>query len=194
MPVTAVFAELERALAGIARTGVIHVGAHKGQEVPSYRHAGFGRIVLVEPNPDHRAALNRLDVDVVYGCAAGPAGEARLQVPRYDTEASLLRPLHRTVVRTVGVHVRPLAEMQDGCNVAVLDIQGAELDALRTADLTALDAVIVECSTTARYQGAATRGEVHEFFADWTHVGAWPHRGPDLTDEVWHRPTRTEAH
>lgn len=187
MVVTAVFGDLDRALAGIERRGVVHVGAHAGQEVGAYRAAGFARIVLIEPNPALWPRLPQGPGIVVHPYAAGSPGVATLHIPRHGTEASLLRPLHRKVVRTVRVQVRPLAEMQTACNVAVLDVQGGELDALRTADLTELDAVIVECSTKARYEGAATRDEICDFFAGWTHVGAWEHRVPGVTDEVWHR-------
>src|SRR5690606_20881805 len=36
---------------GVEPAGIVHVGAHRGQEVPDYRAAGFGRITLVEPEP-----------------------------------------------------------------------------------------------------------------------------------------------
>lgn len=191
MAVTEVFTCLDDLLDGLARTGVVHVGAHKGQEVPHYRSAGFDRIVLVEPNPARWPSLTHLGRDVtVHPCAAGPAGRATLHVTPYDEQSSLLRPIRKQVVRRVDVDVRPLADLQGDCNVAVLDIQGGELDALRTAELDLLDLVIVECCTRARYQGAATGTEVEAFMAaaGWQLADRFAHRHPDLSDVAWRRP------
>lgn len=185
--VTEVFTRLDEVLAGIHRAGIVHVGAHKGQEVPYYRRAGFERIVLVEPNPARADQLDRLPGVEVHRCAASTRrGGATLHLTRYDTQASILRPHGRTTA-TVEVPTRPLADLQTGCNVAVLDVQGSELDVLRSADLTALDALVVETCTKVRYDGAATREEIHDFLAGWTHLGAFEHRQPWLADEVWRR-------
>lgn len=191
MGTTEVFARLDELLAGVARRGVVHVGAHHGQEVPAYRAAGFERIVLVEPNPAHWAALASLGDDVVlHRCAAGPRGRATLHVTRYDTESSLLRPLQKRVCRTVDVDVVPLADLQAGCNVAVVDVQGGELDVLRTAALESLDAAIVECEVVPRYAGGARRDEIEAFFAaadGWELAGVFEHRTPELHDIAWRR-------
>lgn len=191
MAVTEVFTRLDELLDGLPLTGVVHVGAHKGQEVPYYRAAGFDRIVLVEPNPARWPSLTHLGSDVtVHPCAAGPSGRATLHITPYDEQSSLLRPLRKEVVRRVEVDVRPLADLQDDCNVAVLDIQGGELDALATADLDRLDLVVVECCTKARYQGAATTDAVdaHMTAAGWQLAGRFAHRHPDLSDVAWRRP------
>lgn len=44
---------------GVAPVGVVQVGAHIGQEVPALVRCGFRRLVMVEPNRDHSAALAR---------------------------------------------------------------------------------------------------------------------------------------
>ena len=43
------FLELEKLQ--IQLNGVIHVGAHQGQEVSNYRNLGVSPIVLIEANP-----------------------------------------------------------------------------------------------------------------------------------------------
>lgn len=185
---TDVFHRLDEVLAGVPRTGVVQVGAHKGQEVPDFRAAGFERIVLVEANPALWPCLERMAGTVLERCAAGPPGRGVLHVTKWDERSSLLAPVEYPVVRRTPVDVRPLAELQAGCNVAVLDVQGGELDVLRTADLGSLDAVIVECDDRTRYVGAATTADVDEFMLDagWFRHSEWGgHSAPSLVDVVW---------
>lgn len=192
MTVTAAFANLDRLLDGIDRTGVLHVGAHRGQEVGAYRAAGFDRIALVEPNPQHWPALERISGTVLFRCAAGPAGTATLNVTKGTELSSILPPVKYRVERTETVDVRPVSELQDGCNVAVFDIQGYELEALRTADLDRLDVVVVECSDRQRYEGAPVTADVSAFMTDagWSLVEMCPHRGPGVYDAVWRKGDR----
>jgi FkbM family methyltransferase len=187
---TAVFRHLDEALHGVARIGVVHVGAHKGQEVPDYRRARFARIVLIEPNPAVVPFLEAIPDVTVHACAAGSPGAATLHVTAWDERSSLLAPVDYLVTAQIEVPVRRLAELQVGCNVAVLDCQGSELDVLRTADLTALDALIVECCGAARYHGAAVTPEIGAYLTarGWSAAGVWcGHSSPDLVDIVWRR-------
>lgn len=187
MALTAVFDNLDTVLADVPRVGVIHLGAHRGQEVPAYRAARFERIVLVEPNPRHHAHLAAIPDTVLVRAAVGEPGRATLHVPRWDTLASLRMPIVHDVRMEVRVDVVRVADVQHGCNVLVADIQGGELDALRTADLDALDAVILECSDVARYEGGATTDDVTAFMleAGWWMIGRYPHRGPGVWDVAW---------
>lgn len=186
---TDVFRRLERALDGVAPVGVVHVGAHRGQEVPDYRRAGFAHVVLIEPNSRLADALAAAGADAVHQCAAGRPGRAQLHVTTWDERSSLLEPVSYPVSEVVEVDVRPLAEMQDRCNVAVLDCQGAELDVLDTADMAELDAVIVECTDDARYVGAATTSEVVAYMEalGWDRVGSWGGHSAGIKDIVWRR-------
>lgn len=188
---TDVFRRLNDVLDGIQRRGVVHVGAHKGQEVPDYRHARFARIVLVEPNPALWPDLAKWSDCVVERCACGPAGEATLHVTEWDERSSLLEPVDYAVTDALVVDVRPLGDLQHGCNVAVLDCQGSEVDVLRTAALDELDCVIVECSDAARYHGAATAADVNAFMIDagWRHCGDYGGHSPGIVDAVWRHPT-----
>lgn len=186
---TPVFGALVGLLNGVPRDGVIHLGAHMGEEVPVYRAVGFDRIVLVEPQRQCWPTLARTGA-VVHQCAAGPTGRQRLYVTRWPQRSSLLRPVRYRVRRTVTVDVRPVSEMQEGCNVLVADTQGSELDALRTADLDALDLVVVECSSERRYKGAAVTAEIdaHMTAAGWHKVATYGgHAAPALVDAVWRR-------
>lgn len=98
---------------GIASRGVVHVGAHYGQELEIYLACGFDPIVLVEANP---AVFSRLTRHVTfwtdwltlleqrYGIARPPRiiavnaaasdrqGHAAFYVAEHDPQSSLLPP------------------------------------------------------------------------------------------------------
>lgn len=187
MGVTPVFAHLDEALDGIPRTGVVHVGAHRGQEADAYRAAGFDRVVWVEPNPEHHETLTA--VGELCPVACGARGTATLHVTRWTEQSSILEPTEMEVTGTVEVQVVPLSELQGGCNVAVVDVQGSEVDVLRSGDLNTLDAVIVEVDTSQRYEGAGSPDDIAEVLtaAGMRRASTWPHRWDFLTEEVWIR-------
>ena len=190
MAVTPVFQHFDRALEGVERRGVVHVGAHKGQEVGVYLECGFELVVLVEPNPAHTEDLARLEqhpeVRVVHS-AVGSGERAVLQIPKFSEQASLLSGME--IHSTVEVPVVPMRAVQPGCNVAVLDVQGCELDCLRTAELSKLDAVVVEMDNSTRYDGAGSPEQIRTLLASsGMELGSvWPHRWEYLTEEVWLR-------
>src|ERR1700712_5700210 len=96
---------------GLPTDGVVQVGAHVGQEVQALTRCGFRRLVMMEPNSDHTAALPQqlqlhhlsaglgepldgLPAHEVVLAAAGRAhGQLILHVTEYDQQASLLMPL-----------------------------------------------------------------------------------------------------
>lgn len=189
--------------------GVVQVGAHVGQEVPALTRCGFRRLVMVEPNSDHTAALwqqlqaHHLSAglpkpegglpahEVVVAAAGRERGDLVLHVTEYDQQASLLMPLlPMAVVRQDRIPVVPVREVQAGCNVLVIDAQGAELDVLAGADLTRMQLAIVEASTTARYQGGATLKSVGAYMRSqgWRQITAWAHVRPHVVDVAWLAP------
>lgn len=188
---TEVFQQLEEVVYGVDPEGVIHVGAHKGQEVADYRRAGFERIVLVEPNPYLIPGLRQFSDVVVVECAVGMPGRAVLHITEWDERSSLLTPSEYLTIETVEVDVQPLIMLQGGCNVAVLDCQGSELTVLETADMDRLDIVIVESTVDPRYYGAATSDDIDGFMlsAGWSHFGDYGGHSPNITDSVWRNPS-----
>lgn len=182
---------------GIEPTGIVHVGAHRGQEVPSYRECGFGRIVLVEPEPRLAARLRAKfpDCDVVEAvCAARAAANRRFHVANYRSWSSLIKPPSDQstvegrvieVADTISVRAVTLASLQEGCNVAVVDAQGSEPDVLAGADLDGLDLVVVETvDPSDRFRPAWPRDAADAWFADhgWRPVAVWAHTAPDVHD------------
>lgn len=193
---------------GLPTDGVVQVGAHVGQEVPALSRCGFRRLVMMEPNPDHTAALRRqlqihLDAGRLAPAAGLPAaelvpaaagrerGELVLHVTEHDQQASLLVPLQpMAVVRRAQVPVIPVREVQAGCNVLVIDAQGAELEVLAGADLSRLQLAVIEASTSARYQGGATLESVSDYMRSrgWRQIAGWAHVRPHVVDVAWLAP------
>src|ERR1700712_1552970 len=96
---------------GLPTDGVVQVGAHVGQEMQALTRCGFRRLVMMEPNSDHTAALRQqlqlhhlgaglgepLDGlparEVVLAAAGRARGQLVLHVTEFDQQASLLMPL-----------------------------------------------------------------------------------------------------
>jgi FkbM family methyltransferase len=198
----------------LAPDGVVQVGAHVGQEVQALTRCGFRRLVMMEPNSDHTAALRQqlqlhhssaglaepvggLPAREIVPAAAGrERGQLVLHVTEYDQQASLLVPLlPMAVVRQDTIAVIPVREVQAGCNVLVIDAQGAELEVLAGADLTGLQLAIIEGSTWARYDGGATLESIGAYMRShgWRQIAAWAHVRPHVVDVAWLAPHQPAA-
>jgi FkbM family methyltransferase len=169
------------------RTGVVHVGAHHGQEVPSYLQAGFERILLIEANPDACRVLHeRFDstpgVTIVNCAVSDQDGTFELQLHTSrsgSVEAASLLTMKRLgeIVKTMhtptsvqvptfqldNLFAREALRPED-YTLMSLDIQGAELMALSGADglLGHLQGLIVEVSVIEMYEGGATEAQIVE--------------------------------
>lgn len=171
----------------IRPVGVIHVGAHLGQEVPLYLSVGLDRITLVEPDPEACAVMagqpwiENPGVGIVNK-ACGAPGRATFH-RMTDGAFSGLVP-HGAVPEAASfpVDVVPVSDVQAEHigNVLVVDTQGTEIEALRTADLSMLDLVIVEIQTERR--GAPG--------AYWPDLVAWCREAGWTTRIQWKRDAR----
>jgi FkbM family methyltransferase len=194
---------------GLPAEGVVQVGAHIGQEVRALSRCGFRRLVLMEPNRDHAAALQeQLDLhhggnllpkpadglaahEIVLAAAGRQRVQATLHVTDYDQQASLLAPrLPMVVIRDDTIPVIPVRDVQHGCNVIVADVQGAELEVLAGTDLGRLDLAVIEGSTWARYEGGSTLENIASFMRGhgWRQVAVFPHSQPHVVDVAWLAP------
>jgi FkbM family methyltransferase len=156
--------------------GIIHVGAHMGEEVASYLALGFQRVLLVEAHPTLAAALaDRLRDEprvAVASCAITDFdGMIDLRVASSVFSSSILSlkrhaEIFPEISETGQVRVRAmrldslLAERNyadDDFNLVTFDIQGAELLALRGAArlLPRLDGLVVEVNFIELYDGCA---------------------------------------
>jgi FkbM family methyltransferase len=155
------FALLPEALAdlGIAPTSILHVGAHRGEEVEVYRKCGFEQITLVEPDPDNAAFLRAEFPDcAVDECAVGEQrGTATLHRAADSVFSGLRQDPGIPEAGQVQVEVLPLRTIQAGhpSDVLVVDTQGTELEVLASADLDGVELIIVETQELSRSLYAA---------------------------------------
>lgn len=188
---------------GVRTDGVVHVGAHRGQEVSEYRKAGFGLIRLVEPEPGLAERLRRKfpDCEVVEKVCVKSKSQRRrrFHVANFRQWSSLIEPPRDQskvegrvieVAETITVDAVTLAEIQDGCTLAVVDAQGSEPDVLAGADLEGFDAVIVETVAPGDvWRPAWNRVDADAWFAErgWRAVHEFEHSAPDVRDVVYVR-------
>jgi FkbM family methyltransferase len=172
---------------GIEPRGVLHVGAHEGQELESYERLGFRRIVFVEAN---RGLFERLrdrlqgrpGITVIHAAATDHDGEVELNVTTNDQSSSILAlGVHAKVYPWIKVARREkvparrldtlLAEHRlqaSDFNVLHLDIQGAELLALRGGEQTlrSIDLVESEVNIAEMYRGCALLPELERYLGN----------------------------
>ena len=171
--------------------GVIHVGAHHGQEVDQYLAHGCERIVLVEPNPDACRVLrerfkSRPEVQVMEAAALDECGTATLRIHTSrsgSTEPASVLKLKRfkeivptlETRRTIEVDAARLDSLLERSGIDSadfqllnIDVQGAELRVLRGAErtLASVLAVLVEVHVVELYDSAASEREVDEFLTE----------------------------
>jgi FkbM family methyltransferase len=172
---------------GITPRGVIHVGAHQAGELDDYLRMGFTKILYVEANPAliqgllAKAQAHSGKVIVVHAAASDVDGTVRLRVTSMDQSSSILplakhKDIYPSIREVSQVEVRSrsldtlLAEeclRAEDFNFLNLDIQGAELMALRGASglLGKIEAVNTEVNLQELYEGAAMLGELEKFMA-----------------------------
>jgi len=137
---------------GIDAKAILHVGAHRGEEVPIYAKCGFERFTLVEPDPDNAAFLRDEFPDATVVEQACGAHEGVATLHRAGVFAGLAADPNHPAPESVSVSVGPLSAIQADhpANVLVVDTQGSELEVLATADLSGIDLVIVETQELSR--------------------------------------------
>lgn len=173
---------------GINVTGVVHAGAHEGQEVAVYRKRGLSPIILYEANPHIAARLRTRfggsdDVVVIEAAVSDKAGTATFNIANSDQSSSLLdlkthTELYPEVAYVEQVEVQTLTLdaslsqlAQNGtevgrANLLVIDVQGAELMALRGAPqtLAQIDAIQLEVNYSELYDGCPSIWDLDHFF------------------------------
>ena len=129
-------------------TGVIHIGAHYGEEVPEYIQNGITNMVLFEPLSENYKQLvqntRELDIDIeLHNLALGSTQETVTMFVS-DNErqsSSILKPkVHLTHHPNVGFPTTEEVEVElldsfkiKDCNFINMDVQGYELEVLKGA-------------------------------------------------------------
>lgn len=170
--------------------GIVHVGAHKGQEVKIYKEAGFKDILLIEPMPEYAANLRKEGYEVIEAAITDSKGSTELYITDYDQASSALKPIEHSVNSTIAVKTMPLRDAVDKrFNCLVVDAQGSELAVLKSGNLNQFDLVIYEASETPRYENAASRNEMSIYMKSqgFRLLKSFQHGPHDIYDEVFIR-------
>lgn len=161
--------------------GVIHIGAHYGEEVDHYLQEGITNIALFEPlEENYNVIKSRLKEDSniqTFNVALGSvAGEMEMYVSSNEKQSSsLLAPkLHLThhpnvfFPYTTKVEVNTLDSYSfPGYNFINMDVQGYELEVLKGAKNTLknIDYVYCEVNRAEVYENNAMVEDIDDFLS-----------------------------
>lgn len=165
--------------------GIIHVGAHYGEEVIDYVNSGVNEIVLFEPLENNFNVLSErmknIDANIkMHKIALGSEiSTATMYVSDNEAQSSsiLLPNVHLTHHPNVSfpdmeeVNVDILDNFNcKNCNYLHIDVQGYELEVLKgsTKTLNHVDYVYCEVNRDEVYEGNAFVEEIDEFLKQYS--------------------------
>lgn len=173
------------------RKGIIHIGAHKGEEVETYIDLGFENIILIEPNPElYNFLIEKFEKNPkvkVYGVAISDSiGAMDFHIHTSQSgsvePASLLKmkEFNKIVktLQTAKVITVPVITLDDffvtnqlsieNYNYINIDVQGAELMAFKGAKnvLKSIDVVISEVNLIELYENAPLEKDIINYLKE----------------------------
>ncbi len=174
---------------GLRITGILHVGAHEGQEAEIYARNGVTEVTWVEANPNViprlRAHVEPLGHRVVLALVADRSGdEVDFHITNNEQSSSILRmEMHQQEypdvvvtdsIRCTTTTVDDLCALDGiaGFNMLALDVQGAELLALRGAQrvLEGIDYLYIEVNEIHLYEDGALLPELDAYLEEFKRV------------------------
>lgn len=172
---------------GIRPKGIIHIGAHIGEEIEHYINIGCKKLIYVEANPEvmeqltNNASkyLNKIDVKVYNYAITKENGIYPFYVTDNKMSSSLLElGTHKSHYPTVhfektikvnGITFNRFLEKEiiniPDYNILILDVQGTELDVLISGNkyLYDFDLIVSEISREEVYLGCCLQKDVEEY-------------------------------
>lgn len=184
---------------GLKITGVIHVGAHYGEEVPEYFALGIKNIALIEPCAKAFNVLKQKfgahhHIQLLnYACAAiNGDGVMHTETANKGQSNSLLKPVkhldYYPEIKFNGMEPVKIRRMDslglaNKYNMINMDVQGAEGGVIVGASgiMQHIDYVYTEVNKDGAnlYQGATPVSELDRLLGDFTRVEA------SWTDQGW---------
>ena len=164
--------------------GIIHIGAHKLEELPDYLKGNVRKVIWIEANPDKynfiEEKLKRFDNMTLGKFAAGQKNEVQmLNLSNNGQSSSLLEfGTHKMrypdidYISKIQVETKPLDNWLDDnfknkyqYNFINLDIQGYELEALKGMpnQLKIVDYVYIEVNFEEVYRGCSQLKDIDKF-------------------------------
>lgn len=182
------FVEFEKRVrsGSIKNTGLIHVGAHWGQELALYNRLGFSRVYFIEADPTVYKELCRRvvgyknvtpllytvsdiadqEVDFYITTNQGKSSSI-LDLNLHATEFPTVKVAQITKFRSTTLDLIVERENIDVSSVStlVIDVQGAELRVLQGAlmALSSITAVLTEINMTELYKHCALLPDIDVF-------------------------------
>lgn len=170
--------------------GIIHVGAHWGQEYDDYKAVGANHVLFIEPCDKAFRVLqerfgNNDDVTLFQSACGSEFSIERMYTEEANTgmSNSLLKPAkhlqqHPNIQFTglEEVEVRRLDEIIEYLlfkgNLLVMDCQGFELEVLKgaTATLQGIDYIYTEVNRDEVYEGCARIEQVDDYLQEFSRV------------------------
>lgn len=164
-------------------TGIIHVGAYAAEERKIY---GDIPVIWVEADPELAEALVKKGLKVYNFAAIDHRGTVRFNRMKFRPANSIFEP-NLNAKRRSDVYIEdkllvPAGMLKDiqrpGFNTLIMDIQGAELLALKGADLAQIDHIICEVHKEPTYKGIPMVEEIDGYLKNFTRVGtSWTKHG-----------------
>ena len=160
--------------------GVLHIGAHHGQEYKLYKSHNIHNLIFFEPLKNN---FDVLKTSVGYECilhniALGNKSgfvEMFVETDNYGMSSSILEPkLHVTQYPFIRFNKREIVEIKkldditfnkDNFNMINIDVQGYELEVFKGSVnvLKSIDYIISEVNVDELYAGCAKLNEIIEF-------------------------------
>lgn len=195
---------------GVPVRGIIHVGAHIGQEHNDYLSSGVRRQIWIEPVPEYfddlkirlkdvpearafRVACGDHEGETVFHKVEGYHGQCG-SILRMKRLSELHPSLHpREEIKVPVVLLDDLLDREginrDEYNLLVCDVQGYELHVLRGARrlLKKVDYAIIEVAKTELYEGCALKDDIDRELLRYglrCFDCAWRGPRPDLLEEA----------
>lgn len=191
--------------------GVVHVGAHWGQEYEAYKQCGASDIIFIEPCEKAFRRLESLfgkmeDVKLMQ-CACGSAdanAEMFVEENNQGQSNSLLQPVrHLTYYPQIQFPLREMVPVRKldnlvfhraNYNFLMMDTQGSELMVLRGAvnTLPFIDYIYTEVNDQELYAGNALITELDAFLPDFKRVETFMVDNKGWGDAVYIRSSLLE--
>lgn len=164
--------------------GVIHIGAHFGQEFETYKNIGVENVMFFEPLPStfERLKNNVGDKAKLFNIALGNmVGEIEMNVETANQgqSSSILEPHihlrqypHITFNKKIKVNIDKLdsfLDEKDGYNFINIDVQGYELEVFKGAEnfLNNIDYIMTEVNRDEVYVNCAKIEELDDYLKNY---------------------------
>jgi FkbM family methyltransferase len=151
---------------GVFLRGVIHIGAHEGQEASDYDEL---KQLYIEPIPSLAKLLRDRGLDVLEVAVSNYTGTSDFYITDFDQGSSLLLPLEHSIQKKITVSVDTLENLvpdSSPYNCIVIDVQGAELDVLKGTKVEKFDLIICETNSRERYSGSPLHDDIVSHMKD----------------------------